>query len=70
MDYSIKIKALKLKRQKLTIAFEGSTKVNSEVAHPKVILHFFDQVTGEDRRLPLVIKRSVVHDDVCYFSGS
>lgn len=70
MDYSIKIKALKIKRQKLTIAFEGSTKVNSEVAHPKVILHFFDQVTGEDRRLPLVIKQSVVHDDVCYFSGS
>ena len=28
MDYSIKIKTLKIKRQKLTISFEGRTKVN------------------------------------------
>lgn len=70
MDYSIKIKTLKIKRQKLTISFEGRTKVNSEVAHPKVILHFIDQVTGEDRRLPLVIKQSFVDDGVCFFSGT
>lgn len=70
MEYSIKFTKLRIKRQKLTITFEGKAKVNSEVAHPKVILHFFDQVTGDDRRLPLVIKQSEVRDNVCYFSGS
>lgn len=68
MKYTIQIKKIALRNNEMEISFTGMTEVKSEVAHPKIILHF---VQGkQDRRIPLVIQHSFIHQGICFFGGT
>lgn len=67
MRYNIKLQRITVRGSRMLISFTGTADVKSEVAHPKVIMHF---ICGEeDRRMPMVIRESIIQDGVCFFSG-
>lgn len=68
MNYELKIKKIALRGCEMEITFNGIVEVASEAAHPKIILHF---IQGEqDRRIPLVIQHSMIHQGICFFGGT
>lgn len=68
MKYKIKINNLVLRSYKMEITFTGIIEEISGTVHPKVTLHFIER--ERDRRLPLVIQHSMIHEHSCYFDGT
>lgn len=71
MEYQIEVKALRIKKNTMTLTIMGSITdptINSHfLSNPKLVLHFNNG--KEDRRIPFVLSNVTHIDGKCFFSG-